>query len=61
MRTICDQIANQKIKPMKIYPYVKESRKTKGLYPVYIVINIAVGRFTLDSTLLFVLRVMPFL
>lgn len=36
---------------MKIYPYVKESRKTKGLYPVYIVINIAVGRFTLNSGL----------
>ncbi len=36
---------------MKIYPYVKESRKTKGLYPVYIVINIAAGRFTLNSGL----------
>ena len=36
---------------MKIYPYVKESKKTKGLYPVYIVINIAVGRFTLNSGL----------
>lgn len=36
---------------MKIYPYVKESRKAKGLYPVYIVVNIAVGRFTFNSGL----------
>ena len=36
---------------MKIYPYVKESRKSKGLYPVYVVINIAVGRFTLNTGL----------
>lgn len=51
MRTICDQIGNHKRKPMKIYPYVKESKKTRGLYPVYIIINIAAGRFALNSGL----------
>lgn len=36
---------------MKIYPWVKSSGKSKGLYPVYIVLNLGVGRFTLNSGL----------
>lgn len=36
---------------MKVYPYVRREKDSKGKYTVYIVINVAAGRLTVNSGL----------
>lgn len=36
---------------MKVYPYINKNKCSKGLYPVFIIVKVMTGRFTINSGL----------